>query len=166
MMKKDQKSTPGLRDLLRMREPQDRGGKKPILKKTHFTIWYFVIAFIIILLIQNYVMTRKVEDVIPYSEFKESLRTGKIKELTITPESINGETEAETKVPDRPGGRPGSGEGIGNLPCEIYGEGREQVADQYHLVDYSSRLFLYLVEDPLLPDRAGDERDVFWKKPG
>ncbi len=95
MMKKDQKSTPGLRDLLRMREPQDRGGKKPILKKTHFTIWYFVIAFIIILLIQNYVMTRKVEDVIPYSEFKESLRTGKIKELTITPESINGEREAE-----------------------------------------------------------------------
>jgi cell division protease FtsH len=94
-MKKDQKSTPNLRDLLRIKEPQDRGGKKPILKKTHFTIWYFVIAFLIILLIQNYIMTRKVEDVIPYSEFKESLRTGKIKELTITPESINGERETE-----------------------------------------------------------------------
>ncbi|HUL37278.1 MAG TPA: ATP-dependent zinc metalloprotease FtsH [Thermodesulfobacteriota bacterium] len=89
-MKKDQKPSSNLRDLLGIKEPSDRGGKKPILKKTHFTIWYFVIAFIIILLIQNYVMTRKTEDVIPYSEFKELLRTDKIKDLTINPESING----------------------------------------------------------------------------
>jgi cell division protease FtsH len=97
-MKKDQKSSSDLRDLFRIKEPSDRGGKKPILKKTHFTIWYFVIAFLIILLIQNYLMTRKTEDVIPYSEFKETLRAGKIKELTITPESINGERETEKGV--------------------------------------------------------------------
>jgi len=94
-MKKEQKSTPGLRDLLRIKEPSDRGGKKPILKKTHFTVWYFVIAFLIILLIQNYIMTKKAEDVIPYSEFKESLRADKIKELTITQESISGERDTE-----------------------------------------------------------------------
>jgi len=94
-MKKDQKHPPNLRDLLRIKEPSDRGGKKPTLKKTHFTIWYFVIAFLIILLIQNYIVTRKTEDVIPYSEFKESLRTGKIKDLTITQESISGERETE-----------------------------------------------------------------------
>jgi len=94
-MKKDQKPSSNLRDLLRIKEPSDRGGKKPVLKKTHFTIWYFVIAFLIILLIQNYIVTRKAEDVIPYSEFKESLRAGKIKDLTITPESINGERETE-----------------------------------------------------------------------
>ena len=96
-MKKDQKSTPNLRDLLRIGEPQDRGGKKPILKKTHFTIWYFVIAFLIILLIQNYFMTKKAEDVIPYSEFKELLRTDKIKDLTINPESINGTEKSERR---------------------------------------------------------------------
>ena len=94
-MKKDQKPTHNLRDLLGIKEPQDRGGKKPILKKTHFTIWYFVIAFLIVLLIQNYIVTRKAEDVIPYSEFKESLRAGKIKELTITQESISGERDTE-----------------------------------------------------------------------
>jgi len=94
-MKKDQKPSPNLRDLLGIKEPSDRGGKKPILKKTHFTIWYFVIAFLIILLIQNYLVTRRAEDVIPYSEFKESLRTGKIKDLTITQESISGERETE-----------------------------------------------------------------------
>ena len=94
-MKKDQKPPLSWRDLLRIKEPAERGGKKPILKKTHFTIWYFVIAFLIILLVQNYIVTRKTEDVIPYSEFKESLRTGKIKELTITQESISGERETE-----------------------------------------------------------------------
>jgi cell division protease FtsH len=97
-MKKDQKPSSDLRDLLRIKEPSDRGGKKPLFKKTHFTIWYFVIAFLIILLIQNYMMTRKTEDVIPYSEFKESLRTGKIKDLTITAESVNGERETEKGI--------------------------------------------------------------------
>ena len=94
-MKKDQKPSSNLRDLLGIKEPSDRGGKKPNLKKTRFTIWYFVIAFLIVLLIQNYIMTRKTEDVIPYSEFKQSLRADKIKELTITAESINGERETE-----------------------------------------------------------------------
>jgi cell division protease FtsH len=94
-MKKDQKPSSNLRDLLGIKEPLDRGGKKPILKKTHFTIWYFVIAILIIVLIQNYIVSRKTEDVIPYSEFKESLRAGKIKDLTITAESINGERETE-----------------------------------------------------------------------
>src|SRR4030066_558808 len=96
-MKKDQKPSSDLRDLLGIKEPSDRGGKKPILKKTHFTIWYFVIAILIVLLIQSYLTSRKPEDVIPYSEFKELLRTGKIKELTINPESINGETETKRK---------------------------------------------------------------------
>jgi cell division protease FtsH len=94
-MKKDLKPPSNLRKLLGIKEPSDRGGKKPILKKTHFTIWYFVIAFLIVLLIQNYFVSRRTEDVIPYSEFKESLRTGKIKDLTITQESISGERETE-----------------------------------------------------------------------
>jgi len=95
-MKKEQKPTPDLRDLLRMKEPSDRGGKKkPILRKTHFTIWYFVIAFLIILLIQNYIVTKKTEDVIPYSEFKQTLRANKIRDLTITQEAISGERETE-----------------------------------------------------------------------
>ena len=96
-MKKDKKPSSDLRDLLGIKEPSDRGGKKPILKKTHFTIWYFVIAILIVLLIQSYLTSRKPEDVIPYSEFKELLKTGKIKELTINPESINGETETKRK---------------------------------------------------------------------
>ena len=94
-MKKEQKSSPSLRDLFRIKEPSDRGGKKPTLRKTHFTIWYFVIAFIIILVIQNYIVSKKAEDVLQYSEFKESLRAGKIKKLTIMAEAIEGEREID-----------------------------------------------------------------------
>ncbi len=97
-MKKDQKSPPQIRDLLKLKEPPDRGGKKPLLKKTNFTIWYFVIAFLIILLVQNYFVTKGAEDVIPYSEFKEALRTGRIKELTITLETITGEWTTEKGI--------------------------------------------------------------------
>jgi cell division protease FtsH len=94
-MKKEQKSSPRLRDLFGIKEPLDRGGKKPTLKKTSFTIWYFVLAFILILVIQNYIISKKTEDVLQYSEFKESLRAGKIKKLTIMAEAIEGERETE-----------------------------------------------------------------------
>jgi cell division protease FtsH len=92
-MNKDQKPSSNLRNLLGIKEPSNRGGKKPVLKKTHFTIWYFVIAFLIILLVQNFIVSRRTEDVIPYSEFKESLRTGMVRNLTITQDSITGERE-------------------------------------------------------------------------
>ncbi len=91
-MKKSQKSPPDIRDLLRVKEPPDRG-RKPGLKKTSFTIWYFVIAFLIILFIQHYLVTKKTEVVIPYSDFKELVREGKVSDLTITEETITGKME-------------------------------------------------------------------------
>ena len=95
-MKKEQRKPSDLRQLLGFKEPPDRGGKKrPALKKTHFTIWYFVIAFLIILFIQNYFVMKKTEDVISYSEFKEALRANRIRDITITPETIFGERETE-----------------------------------------------------------------------
>ena len=94
-MKKDQKSSSDLRDFFRMKEPSDRGGKKPILKKTHFTIWYFLIAFAIIVLIQHYLIPKKAEVVIPYSQFKELLQAGKVSDIIITDEAISGKMETE-----------------------------------------------------------------------
>src|SRR4030042_3849864 len=94
-MKKDQGPFPNLRDLLRLKQPSDRGGKKPKLKKAQFTVWYFVIAFLVILLIQNYIVSRRAEDILPYSEFKESIKAGKVKTLTLTQEAISGERETE-----------------------------------------------------------------------
>ena len=94
-MKKDQKPTPDLRDLFRMKEPTDRGGKKPILKKTHFTIWYFLIAFAIIVLIQHFLIPKQAEKVIDYSQFKQLLQAGKVSNIIITDEAISGKMETE-----------------------------------------------------------------------
>ena len=93
-MPKDQKRSPNLRQLLGMKEPSDRG-KNPLMKKTHFTIWYVLIAFLIIVLIQNYLTTKKVEEIIPYSDFKESVTAGKVKDLVIMDEIIAGQRETE-----------------------------------------------------------------------
>ena len=93
-MKRDQKSSSKLREIFGIKEPSG-GGKKPFFKKTHFTIWYFLIAFLVILLIQNYFVTKKAEDVIPYSEFKEAIRAEKVKDITITDEAINGVRETD-----------------------------------------------------------------------
>lgn len=93
-MPRDQKPTSNLKEIFGIKEPSG-GGKRPFFKKTHFTIWYFLIAFLVILLIQNYFMAKKVEDVIPYSEFKEALRGDKVKEIMITDESISGVRETE-----------------------------------------------------------------------
>jgi len=93
-MKRDSKSSSNLREIFGIKEPSG-GGNKPFFKKTHFTIWYFLIAFLVILLIQNYFVAKKAEDVIPYSEFKEALRAEKVKDITITDETINGVREME-----------------------------------------------------------------------
>jgi cell division protease FtsH len=93
-MKRDPKSSSKLREIFGIKEPSG-DGKKPFFKKTHFTIWYFLIAFLVILLIQNYFVTKKAEDVIPYSEFKEAIRAEKVKDITITDEAINGVRETD-----------------------------------------------------------------------
>ncbi len=93
-MPKDQKPMSNLRNFFGIKEPSDRG-KNPLMKKTNFTIWYVLIAFLIILLVQNYFTAKKVEEVIPYSDFKEAVTSGKVKDIVITDETITGVRETE-----------------------------------------------------------------------
>ncbi len=57
--------------------------------KTHFSIWYFLIAFLLITYLQQYFFSPKVET-IPYSQFKQNLVAGNVTKLIIGPENING----------------------------------------------------------------------------
>jgi cell division protease FtsH len=53
--------------------PQDPKKKKNALPpKTHFSIWYFLIAFLLFTYLQQHFLSRKVET-IPYGQFKQSL---------------------------------------------------------------------------------------------
>lgn len=50
--------------------------------KAHFSIWYFVIALLFFLLLQNYLLAKKSET-ISYSKFKQYLAEGRVNKLTI-----------------------------------------------------------------------------------
>jgi cell division protease FtsH len=77
--------------------PQDPQKKKDALPpKAHFSIWYFLIAFLIFTLLQQYFFSGKVETV-PYSQFKQYLADGSVVKLTIGPENISGTLKGKEK---------------------------------------------------------------------
>ena len=92
------------------RKVTKRGGKNPFLelkpkdrvdkdKKTrNFTFLYFVIAFVAIIVINSYLSTSEVKT-IPYSELKQDVAKGRVSDLTINSDSIQGNlTQDDGKV--------------------------------------------------------------------
>jgi cell division protease FtsH len=79
--------------------PQDARKKKNALPpRAHFSIWYFLIAFLIFSYLQQYFLSRKVET-IPYSQFKQYLAEGNVSKSIIGPENINGTLKGKEKKP-------------------------------------------------------------------
>ena len=68
--------------------------------KTHFSIWYFLITFLLITYLQQYFFSPKVET-IPYSQFKQNLIADNVTKLIIGPENINGTLKGRDKKPDQ-----------------------------------------------------------------
>ena len=66
--------------------------------KAHFSIWYFLIAFLLFTYLQQYYFSRKVET-IPYGQFKQALAEGNVSKLTIGPENITGTLKGKEKKP-------------------------------------------------------------------
>ena len=76
--------------------PGDRPKKKvPGRDKTRFNIWYFVLAVLFISYLQPFFFSSKVQKV-PYSQFKQYIAEGKVAELTIGPENIEGTLTGST----------------------------------------------------------------------
>jgi cell division protease FtsH len=76
-----------VRALFASGDVQKKKGALP--PKTHFSIWYFLITFFLIIYLQQYFFSPKVET-IPYSQFKQNLIEGNVTKLIIGPEHING----------------------------------------------------------------------------
>ena len=80
---------------------QGRGKKKDGLPpKAHFSIWYFLIAFLLVVSLQQYFSSSKVET-ISYSEFKQKVAEGAVGKLTIGPENITGTLKGKESKPDQ-----------------------------------------------------------------
>ena len=101
-MPSKKKNEPGeiLKDKLRsIFNPSNAQGKRNALPpKAHFSMWYFVMAFLLFTYLQQYLFSAKVET-IPYSEFKQYVAEGAVSKLTIGPENINGTLEGKGQVP-------------------------------------------------------------------
>ena len=75
--------------------PQDpQRQKQGLPPKAHFSIWYFLIIFLLITVVQNYFLAPKVEN-IPYSKFKQELAEGQVNNLVIAPDRITGKLKTK-----------------------------------------------------------------------
>ena len=59
-------------------------------KNTHISFWYFAVAFMLVLFIQQWWGESRQVETIPYSEFQSLLEAGKIDEISIADNNIRG----------------------------------------------------------------------------
>ncbi|RLB94653.1 MAG: cell division protein FtsH, partial [Deltaproteobacteria bacterium] len=85
-----------LRSTFSPRDPQKK--KDALPPKAHFSIWYFLMAFILFSYLQQYFFSGKVET-IPYSQFKQYIAEDTLSKLTIGPENIRGTLKGKGERP-------------------------------------------------------------------
>jgi cell division protease FtsH len=66
-------------------------------KKYRFSIWYFLLAFWLIIMLQELYFASKHLDEVPYSQFKSWVLEGKVDEVAISDTKINGKLKTETE---------------------------------------------------------------------
>jgi cell division protease FtsH len=81
------------RSLFGLKDPRKK--KDALPPKAHFSIWYFLMAFLLFTYLQQYLFSGKVET-IPYSQFKQYITEGNIAKLTIGPDNISGTLKGDT----------------------------------------------------------------------
>jgi cell division protease FtsH len=59
-------------------------------RKTHFNFWYFVIAMLLIMLLQQWLFGSRQVETVPYSEFQSMVRDGRVSEVSIADDYIRG----------------------------------------------------------------------------
>jgi len=87
---------------------QSRGktgdGRKIMEKRHRFSVWYVLLGIWVVLIIQSYIASLLATQMIPYSRFLDLLKNGKIVEVAVTANQIEGKmkvdggTPAETKA--------------------------------------------------------------------
>ena len=74
------------------RSPQRDPGRR----KMHFSFWYFLLALLAFSLIQDYIVARQT-DTVSYSQFRQYVAAGKVKDLVLTPQRITGIITKDTQ---------------------------------------------------------------------
>jgi cell division protease FtsH len=96
---REEKFREKLSQFFRSMDPEERR-KQKLPPKANFSIWYFLIVFLTLIMIQNYFLAPRVET-IPYSKFKQLVAEGQVTNVTIGPESITGTMKGKEGKPDQ-----------------------------------------------------------------
>jgi cell division protease FtsH len=75
---------------------QRRSSKEPAERKRHFTIWYVVAAVLGVLLFQYLWISFKQVETVSYSEFQTLVDSGKLSEVDVGPDTIQGKLKEPT----------------------------------------------------------------------
>lgn len=70
-------------------------------KNTQLNLWYLLIALALILLFQSWWASYRSVEQLPYSKFEEQLRAGKIEEVVVGPDTIEGKFKQPTQQGQR-----------------------------------------------------------------
>ncbi len=85
--------------LLQQAEP-DRHGHAPqggqMERKTQFSIWYFILALFALLTLQDLWVEMRAVEPLPYSEFQQMVKDGRVAEIAITDNTIQGTLKSPT----------------------------------------------------------------------
>ena len=74
-------------------------------RKHKFSIWYVLLGVWVVLIIQSYIASMFAYQVIPYSQFLGLLKAGKITEVAVTANQIQGRMKADGAAGDTKGFR-------------------------------------------------------------
>jgi cell division protease FtsH len=70
---------------------------EPEERQQHINLWYWIIAFGLMLLIQYFAFQSQHIETIPYSKFEELLKSGAVKDVAVSPDSITGTLKEPAK---------------------------------------------------------------------
>lgn len=74
---------------LNIQDTKNKKKKNKIPKRTHFTIWYVIIVFFVLSIVQQLFLIKDIQS-ITYGAFKRYLAEGKVKHIAIEPQLIQG----------------------------------------------------------------------------
>ena len=61
------------------------------MEKQHkFSLWYVILGIWVVLIVQNYIASMYASQVIPYSQFLSLLKAGKVTEIAVSANQIQG----------------------------------------------------------------------------
>jgi cell division protease FtsH len=74
---------------------KDKRGRRIMEKRHKFSIWYVLLGVWVVLIIQSYIASMLATQMIPYSQFLDLLKSGKILEVAVTANQIEGKMKVD-----------------------------------------------------------------------